>query len=263
MILASDVFESGASVDRLLFGTLLGLDGSDLALSGRLRGGRPRGHARARPGLGRDRVRPRRGPRARPAHQAGGPRAARARGARGRGGDPRGGRPARGRRVHPSGRGRAPARAQRPRASVLGGGAGARRGRGRALPRLLARRSARARRSRCSERPSTGCWRSARPPRAGGRRRWPHERAARPGRRARRRLRGPARAHRRELRRRGGRVGLRARAQRRRQDDPLPRAARRARARSAGRCRWRSGPPTWRRPSARASTSRSARSTWR
>ena len=33
VILASDVFESGASVDRLLFGTLLGLDGSDLALS--------------------------------------------------------------------------------------------------------------------------------------------------------------------------------------------------------------------------------------
>jgi manganese/iron transport system permease protein len=33
VILASDVFESGASVDRLLFGTLLGLDASDLALS--------------------------------------------------------------------------------------------------------------------------------------------------------------------------------------------------------------------------------------
>ena len=33
VILASDVFESGASVDRLLFGTLLGLDGGDLALS--------------------------------------------------------------------------------------------------------------------------------------------------------------------------------------------------------------------------------------
>jgi len=34
IVLASDVFESGASVDRLLFGTLLGLDGADLALSG-------------------------------------------------------------------------------------------------------------------------------------------------------------------------------------------------------------------------------------
>ncbi|MBN1530354.1 MAG: metal ABC transporter permease [Thermoleophilaceae bacterium] len=34
VILASDVFESGASVDRLLFGTLLGLDASDLWLSG-------------------------------------------------------------------------------------------------------------------------------------------------------------------------------------------------------------------------------------
>ena len=33
VILASDVFESGASVDRLLFGTLLGLDAPDLALS--------------------------------------------------------------------------------------------------------------------------------------------------------------------------------------------------------------------------------------
>ena len=34
VVLASDVFESGAAVDRLLFGTLLGLDGADLALSG-------------------------------------------------------------------------------------------------------------------------------------------------------------------------------------------------------------------------------------
>lgn len=33
VVLASDVFESGASVDRLLFGTLLGLDGGDVALS--------------------------------------------------------------------------------------------------------------------------------------------------------------------------------------------------------------------------------------
>jgi ABC-type Mn2+/Zn2+ transport system permease subunit len=34
VILASDVFESGAVVDRLLFGTLLGLDTADLVLSG-------------------------------------------------------------------------------------------------------------------------------------------------------------------------------------------------------------------------------------
>ena len=34
VILASDVVESGAAVDRLLFGTLLGLDDADLALSG-------------------------------------------------------------------------------------------------------------------------------------------------------------------------------------------------------------------------------------
>jgi ABC-type Mn2+/Zn2+ transport system permease subunit len=33
VVLASDVFESGAAVDRLLFGTLLGLGGEDLALS--------------------------------------------------------------------------------------------------------------------------------------------------------------------------------------------------------------------------------------
>jgi ABC-type Mn2+/Zn2+ transport system permease subunit len=33
VVLASDVFESGAAVDRLLFGTLLGLDATDLALS--------------------------------------------------------------------------------------------------------------------------------------------------------------------------------------------------------------------------------------
>ena len=34
VVLASDVFESGAAVDRLLFGTAIGLTGSDLALSG-------------------------------------------------------------------------------------------------------------------------------------------------------------------------------------------------------------------------------------
>jgi len=33
-VLASDVFESGAAVDRLLFGTAVGLDGGDLLLSG-------------------------------------------------------------------------------------------------------------------------------------------------------------------------------------------------------------------------------------
>lgn len=34
VVLASDVFESGAGVDRLLFGTAIGIDGADLALSG-------------------------------------------------------------------------------------------------------------------------------------------------------------------------------------------------------------------------------------
>src|SRR5919197_915062 len=33
VLLASDVFRSGAAVDRLLFGTLVGLDDGDLALS--------------------------------------------------------------------------------------------------------------------------------------------------------------------------------------------------------------------------------------
>ena len=33
VVLASDVFESGAAVDRLLFGTILGLGGADLAVS--------------------------------------------------------------------------------------------------------------------------------------------------------------------------------------------------------------------------------------
>src|SRR5215210_4426981 len=33
VVLASDVFHSGSGVDRLLFGTLLGLNGSDVALS--------------------------------------------------------------------------------------------------------------------------------------------------------------------------------------------------------------------------------------
>jgi manganese/iron transport system permease protein len=33
VVLASDVFESGAGVDRLLFGTLIGLDGADVAVS--------------------------------------------------------------------------------------------------------------------------------------------------------------------------------------------------------------------------------------
>lgn len=34
VVLASDVFGSGSSVDRLLFGTLIGIDGADLALAG-------------------------------------------------------------------------------------------------------------------------------------------------------------------------------------------------------------------------------------
>ena len=94
VVLASDVFESGAGVDRLLFGTLLGLDGSDLAALRRLRGrGRSRPPSRsAAPGraIGFD---PDARPRARPARRARGPGAAGARGARrGRGASRRWGR---------------------------------------------------------------------------------------------------------------------------------------------------------------------------
>src|SRR4051794_4934379 len=38
VVLASDVFESGAAVDRLLFGTLLGLDSSDLVFTAAVAG---------------------------------------------------------------------------------------------------------------------------------------------------------------------------------------------------------------------------------
>ena len=66
VILASDVFESGAAVDRLLFGTLLGLDGVRPRGLAR-RSPRPRGrrHAGARPHLVRARLRPGRHARAR------------------------------------------------------------------------------------------------------------------------------------------------------------------------------------------------------
>ena len=86
VVLASDVFESGAAVDRLLFGTLLGLETADLALSAATVALAARGVAGARPHLGRDRVRPRRRHGARTAGRARRLPAARA----GRGG--RGGR---------------------------------------------------------------------------------------------------------------------------------------------------------------------------
>ena len=65
VVLASDVFESGASVDRLLFGTLLGLDGSDLVLSGACAAGGAGGEPHPGTRLDRDRVRPGGRPRAR------------------------------------------------------------------------------------------------------------------------------------------------------------------------------------------------------
>ena len=160
VVLASDVFESGASVDRLLFGTLLGLDGSDLVLSGvcalvALAASLTLG--RAWTAIGFD---PESAPALGPAGHARRPRAARTGGARRRGRDPRRGRAARGGRVRAARRGGAPDRAQRARAARVGGGAGPGGGERGPLPRLLARRSARARRSPCWARPCTACWRS-------------------------------------------------------------------------------------------------------
>ena len=76
---------------------------------------------------------------------------------------------------------------------------------------------------------------------------------------AQRRLRRRAGAARRELRRRARRDRLRARPQRRRQDDALPRPAGRARAAGRARDRRRPARPTSRRPSAPGSTSPSQR----
>ena len=113
VILASDVFESGASVDRLLFGTLLGLDGSDLVLSAAcalvaLAATLTLG--RAWTAIGFD---PESAPALGPAGRARRPRAARAGGARCRGRDPRRGSAARGCRVRAARRRGSPGRAQR------------------------------------------------------------------------------------------------------------------------------------------------------
>ena len=144
IVLASDVFESGAAVDRLLFGTLLGLDTVDLALSAAAAALAARRHARARAAPGR------RWPSTRTARRALGSAgrarrlpAARARGGGGRRRDPGGRRAARHGDLRAARGVRPPAGRQRVRgliawALALGPG----RGRGRPLPRLLARRAA-------------------------------------------------------------------------------------------------------------------------
>ena len=148
-VLASDVYRSGAGVDRLLFGTLIGLSDRDLVLTAvaaalalvadadpapRLAGARlrSRGRARAR------RRRPR----------AGAAAARRRRGRRDRGAGGRrraaGLRRARGPRRH-----RAPRRARPAHAPARHRRAGRGRGRGRAVGRGHAERGARARRWPC------------------------------------------------------------------------------------------------------------------
>ena len=94
VVLASDVFESGASVDRLLFGTLLGLTAPTSLLSAR----RAPVALAASLALGRAWTAIGFDPEAAPAlglpARARGPRAARPGGAGGRGGDPGRGRAA-------------------------------------------------------------------------------------------------------------------------------------------------------------------------
>ena len=58
VILASDVFGSGANVETLLFGSLLLVDGGDIALAARRRRGDPGRLAAARPALARGGLRP-------------------------------------------------------------------------------------------------------------------------------------------------------------------------------------------------------------
>ena len=53
MILASDVFGSGANIETLLFGSLLLVDGGDIALAAVAAGGDPGRDAAARPALAR------------------------------------------------------------------------------------------------------------------------------------------------------------------------------------------------------------------
>ena len=115
VVLASDVFESGAAVDRLLFGTLLALGPADLTLSAVTVALVAIATVALGPDLGGDRVRPRRRPLPGPARRA---RRLPAAGAGGRGGgrrDPGGRAPAgRGdlrpaRRRRPAGRAHVPA----------------------------------------------------------------------------------------------------------------------------------------------------------
>ena len=161
VILASDVFESGAVVDRLLFGTLLGLDTADLVLSAAgCRIGRGR-RAGARPHVVGRRLRPGRRARPRAADRARGPAPPRARGGGGGGRHPGGGRPARDRDLRAPRRGGTHAHREHPRARGLRARHCARRGRGRPLPGVLARRARRVRRWPCSGQRCAWCLRRA------------------------------------------------------------------------------------------------------
>ena len=68
VVLASDVYESGAGVDRLLFGTLIGLTERDLALTAAAPRCCPARARRDAPRVAGDRLRPGQRPRARRAH---------------------------------------------------------------------------------------------------------------------------------------------------------------------------------------------------
>ena len=259
VILASDVFESGAAVDRLLFGTLLGLGtGRPRALG---RGGasspppRPLALGRTWSAVGFD---PEGAPRARPARRRAPTCCCSALVARGgRRGDPRRGRAARDRGLRAAGRGRAHAHGEHPRPDRVRARARARRGRRRASTSPTG--------STCRPGPPVAVLgaavclvaAAARP------RRPAHERTAR-------RRRGPGRGVRRRARRSptspsrpppgqsvcvlGPNGGGKTTLFRALLGELEP-------ARGPGRGE-RAGPRTWRRPSARASTSPSPRSTW-
>ena len=150
VVLASDVFESGAEVDTLLFGSLIGLSASDVWLTALVAAGVVALDAGAAAALARDRLRAGRRPRARAASGAGRPAAA----GRDRGD---GGRRARRRRgAARDGRARRP-RGHRAAADRPAGAAAARRDRARGRRGRRARSgwptrstSARVRRWRCS-----------------------------------------------------------------------------------------------------------------
>ncbi len=234
VVLASDVFESGAEVDTLLFGSLIGLTERDVWLTALAAAGAVAARRRAAPPLAGRRLRARQRAGARGPAGAGGPAAAGGRGGvRGRRARRRR-RAARDRRARGSGRDGPPAHrpprdapARSDRAGRRRGGRGGLAG-GRAQRRgRPGARRARRRRVRGGRDGDGRC--------AGGR--WRHDGTGLgdPVQRRHRRPRafgrlpaGTRRPARGRLHRRPGRDRRRARPQRRRQDDAVPRAAGRA-----------------------------------